>query len=166
MIDEEGFRLNVGIILANKENLLFWGRRVGQDAWQFPQGGVNENETIEQALYRELHEEVGLEQKDVSIIAESKGLLSYRLPPRLVRADKPLCIGQKQKWYLLRLESTDDAIALERSHKPEFDGWAWVKYWYPLHQVVAFKREVYRQALTEFSQVLLGTKQDIKFDSF
>ncbi len=166
MIDEEGFRLNVGIVLVNQQNLLFWGRRVGQDAWQFPQGGVNEGESIEDALYRELNEEVGLEKKDVSILTQTKEFLSYRLPPRLVRADKPMCIGQKQKWYLLKLTSDDDAINLEKTGKPEFDGWTWVSHWYPLHQVVAFKREVYRQALSEFSEVLIGNNRSITFDSF
>lgn len=164
VIDEDGFRHNVGIILANDQNKLFWGRRVGQDAWQFPQGGVNENEAVEDTLYRELHEEVGLERKDVEIIASTNDWLSYRLPPRLVRSDRPLCVGQKQKWYLLRLVSSENAIQLDKTAKPEFDGWAWVSYWFPLHQVVAFKREVYRQALCEFSEILLGSKKNIQYD--
>lgn len=155
MIDDDGFRLNVGIILANKHKKLFWGKRVGQEAWQFPQGGVNDDETEEQTLFRELKEEVGLDQQDVSIIARSKNWLKYKLPKRLIRLDSsPICLGQKQLWYLLMLESDPKRIDLNRCHKPEFDNWYWVNYWFPLHQVVDFKREVYRQALLEFFPVL------------
>lgn len=156
MIDEDGYRLNVGIILANtQDKRLFWGKRVGQDAWQFPQGGVHEQETEEQTLFRELKEEIGLEERDVSILACSKNWLKYKLPKRLIRIDSsPVCVGQKQMWFLLKLESDAKYIKLDRSIKPEFDAWRWVNYWFPLHQVVAFKREVYRQALLEFYPVL------------
>lgn len=153
MIDENGFRLNVGIILTNKIGELFWARRVGQEAWQFPQGGVHENETLQDALYRELHEEVGVNANQVTLLAESRHWFSYRLPKRLVRDGQPTCIGQKQKWYLLRLLGEDQEIKLDASIKPEFDHWRWVSYWYPLHQVVAFKKEVYRQALLEFAPI-------------
>ena len=157
MIDESGFRLNVGIILCNDAGQLFWGRRVGQDAWQFPQGGLHEQENLEQTLFRELHEEVGLRAKDVEIIAESKQWLSYLLPERLVRVDtKPICIGQKQKWFLLRLTGDESAINLHDNIKPEFDHWRWVSYWFPLQQVVAFKREVYRQVLNEFQPFVMN----------
>lgn len=157
MIDESGFRLNVGIILTNSQGQLFWGQRVGQDAWQFPQGGLQDQETLQQTLYRELHEEVGLKPEDVEVIAESKQWISYLLPERLVRVDtKPICIGQKQKWFLLRLLSDDNAIKLHENIKPEFDSWRWVSYWYPLHQVVAFKREVYRHALNEFQPYVMN----------
>ena len=156
MIDDDGFRLNVGIILSNEQGQLFWGRRVGQEAWQFPQGGMQEDETWENALYRELEEEVGLEAKDVMILSESQQWLSYRLPKRLVRGHThPVCIGQKQKWFLLKLVSEDQRIKLDMSLKPEFDHWRWVNYWFPLCQVVAFKREVYRQALLEFAPVIM-----------
>jgi len=101
VIDSDGFRPNVGIILTNDQGQLLWARRVGgQDAWQFPQGGINDRETAEQALYRELHEEVGLRPHDVEILASTRGWLRYRLPERLVRHNShPLCVGQKQKWY-------------------------------------------------------------------
>lgn len=152
MIDSDGFRPNVGIILANAQGQVLWARRIGQDAWQFPQGGINTDETPEQALYRELHEEVGLEPPDVEIISCTRGWLRYRLPKRMVRHNShPVCIGQKQKWFLLRLLSDDRAVSMDHSPKPEFDGWRWVSYWYPLGQVVPFKREVYRRALKELS---------------
>ncbi len=153
MIDNDGFRPNVGIILTNDRGQLLWARRVGgQDAWQFPQGGINANETPEQALYRELHEEIGLYPHDVEILACTRGWLRYRLPTRLVRHNShPLCVGQKQKWFLLRLRSDDSQISLNNGGRAEFDDWRWVSYWYPLGKVVAFKRDVYRRALKELS---------------
>lgn len=158
MIDKDGYRANVGIILTNDAGQLLWARRVGgQDAWQFPQGGINENETPEQALYRELGEEVGLAQSDVQLLASTQGWLRYRLPKRFVRwGQDPLCIGQKQKWFLLRLLAQDEAVNLnsEAEARPEFDHWQWVSYWYPLGKVVAFKREVYRRALKELASPL------------
>lgn len=153
MIDAEGFRPNVGIIITNSHGQLLWARRVGgQDAWQFPQGGIQRNESPEQALLRELHEEVGLSESDVNVIATTRGWLRYRLPKHLLRhQSSPLCIGQKQKWFLLELTSNDDAICLTTSEKAEFDHWQWVSYWYPLDQVIAFKRDVYRRALKELA---------------
>lgn len=153
MIDAEGFRPNVGIILTNDVGQLFWARRVnGQDAWQFPQGGINEDETPQQALFRELYEEVGLTQEHVELIACTRGWLRYRLPKRLIRqGNVPLCIGQKQKWFLLRLKAHESEIDLARFGHAEFDHWRWVSYWYPLGKVVAFKRDVYRRALKELS---------------
>ena len=152
MIDSEGFRANVGIMLANARGEVLWARRVGQDAWQFPQGGIQDGETPQQALFRELKEEIGLTEKDVEIIGSTRGWLRYRLPQRLLRHDsKPLCIGQKQKWYLLRMLSDDQAVSFDNDEKPEFDGWRWVSYWYPLGQVISFKREVYRRALKELA---------------
>lgn len=152
VIDQEGFRANVGIILANGKGKVFWARRVGQDAWQFPQGGIAENETPEQAMYRELYEEIGLRPEHVKIVASTKGWLRYRLPKRLLRHNsEPLCIGQKQKWFLLHYQSTDDAVRLDLHEKPEFDHWNWVSYWYPVDRVVSFKRGVYSRALKELS---------------
>lgn len=155
MIDSNGFRLNVGIILVGPENRLFLARRVGQDAWQFPQGGIQKNETLYQALYRELHEEVGLEQKDVAILACSRHWLKYRLPPKFVRHDvQPVCIGQKQKWFMLKLISDEANVQLNCTETPEFDEWRWVDYWDPLKRVIDFKKAVYRRALKEFSTLL------------
>ncbi|HQV79350.1 MAG: RNA pyrophosphohydrolase [Agitococcus sp.] len=153
MIDAEGFRPNVGIILTNDAGQVLWARRHGHDAWQFPQGGIHTGETPEQAMYRELWEEIGLEKHHVKILAQTRGWLRYRLPRRYVRYENPppVCIGQKQKWFLLGLASTDDDINLTHCHPPEFDDWQWVSYWYPLNQVVSFKREVYRKALQELA---------------
>lgn len=152
MIDEHGYRPNVGIILCNDKGQVLWARRIGQDAWQFPQGGIKQGESPEKALYRELMEEIGLEARDVQILGCTRGWLRYRLPRRMIRHDnKPVCVGQKQKWFLLRLVSDESRINVKASDKPEFDGWDWVSYWFPLGRVVAFKRDVYRRAMTELA---------------
>ena len=145
----------MGIILCNTEKKVLWARRIGQNAWQFPQGGIKRDETPEDALYRELWEEVGLVPDKVELLAATQDWLRYRLPKGLIRSDeKPLCVGQKQVWFLLQLAGNEDDVRLDRGDKPEFDGWRWVDYWYPLKEVVAFKRDVYSQALNEFAPVL------------
>ena len=155
MIDLQGYRANVGIVLFNDTGRLFWCKRCGQDAWQFPQGGIAEHESPEEALYRELEEETGLGLADVKVVAQSRDWLKYRLPPHLVRRRSfPKCIGQKQRWFLLRMLADESRINLEYSQNPEFDGWAWVDYWKPMREVVFFKRNVYKRALTEFAPVL------------
>jgi len=152
VIDSDGFRPNVGIVLANPKGQVLWARRIGQQAWQFPQGGIKEHENAEEALFRELKEEVGLSPSDVNVLAMTKGWLRYRLPKHLLRHNsKPMCIGQKQKWFLLQMLSPDERVDFRFSDKPEFDHWQWVSYWYPVSQVVLFKRDVYRRALNELA---------------
>lgn len=150
MIDSKGFRPNVGIVICNSRGQLLWAKRIGQDAWQFPQGGIHQGESLQDALYRELEEEVGLAPEDVEIISSTDGWLYYELPKNLIRQhSNPVCIGQKQKWYLLKLRADEERINLSTNGAPEFDDWQWVSFWYPLSQVIDFKREVYRQALKE-----------------
>ncbi|MFY9178540.1 MAG: RNA pyrophosphohydrolase [Venatoribacter sp.] len=162
MIDEQGYRPNVGIILCNDQGQVLWARRIGQNAWQFPQGGIKEGESPEAALFRELHEEVGLRQEQVQILGCTRGWLRYRLPKRMVRyGSKPLCIGQKQKWFLLKLIDQDSAINVQATDSPEFDGWDWVSYWFPLGSVVSFKREVYRRAMTELAPRIVKLQRKI-----
>jgi putative (di)nucleoside polyphosphate hydrolase len=159
LIDSEGYRANVGIIIFNDYGQLFWARRIGQDAWQFPQGGIAYAESPEQAVYRELCEETGLTKKDVQIVAQTQGWLRYNLPEHLVRRYKhPVCIGQKQKWFMLRLLTTDESISFNHNMRPEFDIWKWTDYWTPLGEVISFKQEVYRQALEFFEPILLNQK--------
>lgn len=140
-------------MVANDRGQLLWARRVGgRNAWQFPQGGIQDKETPEQALYRELEEEIGLTEASVEILGVTRGWLRYRLPKRFVRkGQSPVCIGQKQKWFLLRMLEDDGAVRLDGNDKPEFDHWRWVSYWYPLNQVIPFKREVYRRAMKELA---------------
>lgn len=161
MIDNEGFRANVGIIICNKVGQIFWARRYNQHSWQFPQGGIDQGETAEQAMYRELYEEVGLTKNDVKILAVSRNWLRYKLPKRLVRqGNDPVCIGQKQKWFLLTMTCEEKAVNLAASGHPEFDDWRWVSYWYPIRNVVAFKRDVYRRVLKEFSNLAMNAHRN------
>ena len=158
MIDKHGYRANVGIILINKHQEVFWGGRIGQpDAWQFPQGGIDENETPEETLYRELYEEVGLTADQVKILGQTKKWLTYRLPRKYMRFhSKPLCIGQKQKWFLLEVQAAEEEINFNRVGSPEFDRWCWVDYWYPVEHVIEFKSKVYKRALEEFKPIVFG----------
>ena len=153
MVDADGFRPNVGIVITNRRSQVLWARRVGgHDAWQFPQGGINDGESVEQALFRELFEEVGLQRDDVAIIGRTKGWLRYRLPRRLRRHNStPGFVGQKQKWFLLEMLGDEAAIDMNCGPKAEFDDWRWVSYWFLLNQVVDFKRDVYRRALVELA---------------
>src|SRR5690606_12085001 len=148
VIDSDRFRPNVGIILTNGSGQVLWARRIGQGAWKSPQGGIRSDEDPKQALYRELQEEVGVEPSDVGILGCNRGWRRYRLPQRLLRRhSQPICVGQKQKWFLLRLTCAVERVCMTRTAKPEFDGWRWVSYWYPLGQVVSFKRDVYRRPM-------------------
>jgi len=152
VIVEQGYRPNEGIIFCNGEGQVLWAKRIGQNAWQFPQGGIKRGESPEKALYRELAEEVGLQREHVEILGCTRGWLRYRLPRRMVRYDsRPVCVGQKQKWYLLKLIGKESDINLAATGKPEFDGWNWVSYWFPLGEVVSFKRDVYRRAMAELA---------------
>jgi putative (di)nucleoside polyphosphate hydrolase len=152
VVDKDGFRANVAMVISDGRGKLFWAKRLGQQAWQFPQGGVSAGESAEQALFRELYEEVGLESSDVKIIQRTKKWLRYHIPPQMQRKkSKPLCIGQKQKWFYLQLTGDSAKVRFDATGSPEFDGWEWVNYWYPIKSVVPFKRNVYRNALIEFA---------------
>jgi len=150
VIDRDGFRANVGIVLMQHDGRLFIGRRSGGKGWQFPQGGMRHGEQAEAALFRELHEEIGLAAADVQILGQTRGWLRYRLPERFVRRDSmPVCVGQKQSWFLLRLKRPDTAFRFDVTGEPEFDRWRWVDYWQPVREVIYFKRTVYIRALHE-----------------
>ena len=155
MLDREGFRPNVGIILLNQRNQVFWGKRIRTHSWQFPQGGIDRGETPEQAMYRELHEEVGLHPQHVRIVARTRDWLRYEVPDRFIRRDaRGHYKGQKQIWYLLQLTGQDWHLNLRATSHPEFDAWRWNDYWVPLEVVVDFKRSVYEMALTELVRFL------------
>ena len=157
MIDNEGYRPNVGIIILNDNNKVLWAKRVAEDAWQFPQGGINKGESPEVAMYRELMEEVGLSSDHIQIIGKTKNWLRYDVPSQWLRRDGSSHYkGQKQIWFLLKFIGKDSDVFLTNSEKPEFDSWRWDDYWSPLNQVVDFKREVYEKALTELSDYLKG----------
>lgn len=155
MLDKNGYRPNVGIILLNRHNQVFWGKRIREQAWQFPQGGINPGETPEQALFRELHEETGLQSEHVKVLGRTRDWLRYDVPNRWVRREwRGHYRGQKQIWFMLRLLGQESDIVLDATGDPEFDAWRWSDYWSPLDKVIEFKRAVYQKALTELSRLL------------
>ncbi len=150
MIDTEGYRANVGIIMVNVDGSLFWAKRIGENAWQFPQGGIHQSESAEQAVFRELHEEVGVTKDAVEVIGCTQDWLRYQIPDHLIRRHQiPCCIGQKQRWFLLRFIGDESDVCLDTSDKPEFDQWRWIDQIEPARSVISFKRKVYAEALKE-----------------
>ena len=154
-IDDEGVRANVGIILTDDRGKLMIAGRVGSKGWQFPQGGMLHGEDAEQAMYRELQEEVGLEPCDVEILGATSDWLRYRLPDKYIRRNStPLCIGQKQRWFMLRLAASPDKLRFDLGEEPEFDRARWVDFWRPVNEVIYFKRRVYACALHELGSTV------------
>lgn len=155
MLDREGYRPNVGIILLNSRNEVFWGKRVREHSWQFPQGGIDQGESPVEAMYRELFEEIGLKPEHVKIVGRTRDWLRYDVPRRWIKREyRQTYRGQKQIWFLLRLVGRDTDVCLRATDHPEFDAWRWSSYWVPLGAVIEFKREVYQQALLELSRLV------------
>ncbi|MDR2614113.1 MAG: RNA pyrophosphohydrolase [Candidatus Accumulibacter sp.] len=155
MLDREGYRPNVGIILCNAKNEVFWGKRIHEHSWQFPQGGIKRGETPEQAMYRELHEEIGLLPEHVNVLGRTREWLRYDVPIYWVKREwRGSYRGQKQIWFLLRLTGRDSDVSLRATDHPEFDAWRWNDYWVPLDSVIEFKRQVYERALNELARFL------------
>ena len=154
LVDKDGFRANVAMVISNGRGQILLAKRVGQKAWQFPQGGIDQGESAQQALFRELYEEVGLKSEDVKIVQQCKRWLRYHIPEKMQRKNvTPRCIGQKQRWFFLQLVGDQKKIDFNATGHPEFDAWEWVSYWYHINQVVSFKQNVYRQALAEFEPI-------------
>ena len=148
------YRNGVGILLLNAQNLVFVAKRIDMrsEAWQMPQGGMDEGETPLQSALRELEEETGTNKAE--ILQESKDWLTYDLPPELI----PIIWGgkyrgQKQKWFAMRFAGTDADINIQTEH-PEFSEWKWV----PLHSlpdlIVPFKHTLYTQIVAEFQNLI------------
>src|SRR5699024_8685562 len=164
MLDSEGYRPNVGIILANRKNQVFWGKRVKEHACQFPQGGIQRDESPEQAMYRELYEADWLHPEHVRILGRSKTCLRYDVHTLFVgRESRGRYCGQKQIWFLLRLIGQDSDVSLRATPTPEFDAWRWSHYWVPLDAVIHYKREVYFQALNELSEHLFKHPSETRY---
>lgn len=150
MIDEDGYRPNVASVIINKDNKILWAKRVNEDNWQFPQGGIQKGETPEQAMYREVYEEVGLSKNSFEILGRSSDWLRYDVPEKFVKTYwQGRYKGQKQIWFLLKFIGADDLINLNLHDSPEFDDWKWENFWFPLKEVVDFKKDVYSTALNE-----------------
>ena len=151
---KDGYRRGVGIIVCNVQGQVLWARRTRHDGWQFPQGGVEGRETVEAAAFRELYEEVGLQPVHVRMAGRTREWLHYDVPKRYTATSRVTFLGQKQIWFLMQLVGKDGDVCLNRVAEPEFDKWCWVDYWEPAERIVAFKRDVYRQALRELEPFL------------
>ena len=148
--NNEGYRPNVAMVVINSMNKVLICRRKNTRTWQFPQGGIDNGEDIKKAMYRELSEEVGLGKDDVNLVGESEGTITYDIPKTIrskVLGGK--FKGQEQKWFLLKLKKDNNEIKLDNEAFPEFDEYEWVSFWQPLNRIVDFKREAYREALSE-----------------
>jgi putative (di)nucleoside polyphosphate hydrolase len=167
MLDRDGYRPNVAIVLVNAKNQVFWGKRIREHSWQFPQGGINPGESPEQAMLRELNEEVGLRPEHVKVLGRTREWLRYDVPAHWVRREwRGSYRGQKQIWFLVRLLGRESDVDLRTTDHPEFDAWRWSDYWVPLDVVIEFKRDVYRRALVELERYLghrAGSRRDRLF---
>ncbi len=162
MLDREGYRPNVGIILVNYENKVFWGKRIRESFWQFPQGGIKKGESLNQAMYRELQEELGLLPEHVQILGRTNDWIRYTVPECYIRQDaRGYYKGQKQIWFVLRLLCSETKINLRATKHPEFDAWKWVSYNISLDSVIEFKRGVYRHVLDEMRSVVFKKTRSI-----
>jgi len=155
---DDGYRPNIGIVLMNRFGKVLWARRAGRDGWQFPQGGVEHHESLEDALFRELYEEVGLQDCHVSLLAHTSRWMRYDLPRNFLRrarqrGDRKFR-GQKQIWCLLALNGDDSLVSLSATKKPEFDMWVWTDWWSAVQQIVDFKRPVYESVWLELNPLL------------
>ncbi len=167
MIDSKGYRPNVGIILCNDDGRVFWAKRKGANSWQFPQGGIDPDEDPETAMFRELWEETGLQAEHVELLGRTRYWLRYKLPEKYIRKKSlPLCVGQKQIWFILRLTAAEDKVRFDCGEKPEFDGWKWVDFWEPLDDVIYFKRKVYKKAMSELGTILIEENIPVDAESF
>lgn len=156
---DDGYRPNIGIVLMNRFGKVLWARRASRDGWQFPQGGIKRNESLEDALFRELYEEVGLADHQVNMLAHTSGWLRYDLPGHYRRRVRPQrrgapFRGQKQIWCLLALLDDDSEVCLSATRKPEFDKWVWTEWWSAVQQIVDFKRPVYESVWSELNPFL------------
>jgi putative (di)nucleoside polyphosphate hydrolase len=164
MLDREGYRPNVGIILVNQKNEVFWGKRIREHAWQFPQGGIMHGESPAQAMFRELHEEVGLHPDHVQVLGRTRDWLRYDVPDTFIRREsRGHYKGQKQIWFLLKMLGRDADVCLRATPHPEFDAWRWSPYWVSLEAVIDFKREVYTLALNELAPLIFRRTHETRF---
>ncbi|MDB5480968.1 MAG: pyrophosphohydrolase [Caulobacteraceae bacterium] len=156
-LDLTRFRPNVGIVLARHDGKVWLGRRAdtpGPRNWQFPQGGVDEGESLEEAARRELHEETGA--RSVSLLGRTEEWLAYRFPEGYRRSKAARgWLGQKQIWFAFRFTGDDGEFDLARHHQVEFDRWRWADLDEALDSVADFKRETYRHVIEKFRTLIV-----------
>jgi putative (di)nucleoside polyphosphate hydrolase len=152
------YRPCVGVMLVNADGRVFVGKRIDNkegDAWQMPQGGVDEGEDLRQAALRELGEETGIRDDLVTIIAQTRDELLYDIPDKLIgNLWGGKYRGQRQSWFLARFGGTDTDIRLDAHNPPEFCEWKWVAPETLPDLIVPFKRRVYRSVLEEFRDLI------------
>ena len=147
MIKKDAYRPCVAMLIIRDGRVLIFQRQ--NLGWQVPQGGIDKDESSEQAMWRELKEETNISPQCAQLIDQTEDYLYYTIPPKYHQKQKVSMIGQKQTWFLLNMTGDDNNISLNNMHKPEFIAWNWVSYWHPLTQIISFKREVYLQAFQE-----------------
>jgi putative (di)nucleoside polyphosphate hydrolase len=148
------YRAGVGMMLLNKKNQAFVGQRIKEttEAWQMPQGGIDEGEDTFKAALRELKEEIGTD--NVELLAETKDWLYYDLPQEIAsRLWNGNYIGQKQKWFLLRYLGKDEEINIT-TEIPEFSTWQWINVDILPSLIVPFKKELYEKVIAEFKPII------------
>ena len=148
-------RNGVGIVLLNKENKIFVGKRVDNPSnfWQMPQGGVDNGENFLDAAYRELKEETGI-KKNVELIQEIEGTMTYELPDHLLGVVwKGKFKGQKQKWFLMRYEGNNSDINI-KTENPEFLDWKWIDLNMITDVVVDFKLHIYKELKEKINKII------------
>jgi len=160
-MNDKSYRKNVGLIVLDQNNQLLICRRKGKKTWQFPQGGIDANESPIKAAYRELYEEVGIKKNQVKIIQKSKYWYRYDLPEKYKPWPKSLknFKGQTQKWYMLKA-NVELEINLLNEVPQEFVEYKWSAYWHALASVVPFKQDVYRNVLSEFLPAYIQLHND------
>jgi len=155
-IEKLPYRLGTGIVVFNADGKVLMGeRRDFPGSWQFPQGGIDAGEEPWAGAQRELYEEVGIAPDKISLLAESADWLTYDFPDGAT--GHPIYgkhIGQKQKWFAVRFLGTDADIKLDAHHAPEFARTEWKNLSDAPDLIVAFKKDLYRQLVKEFSPLV------------
>ena len=153
-LSELPLRSGVGIIVLNKNNKVFVAKRIDnpKNFWQMPQGGVDEGEDFLKAAYRELEEETSI--KNVELIKELEGTITYELPDRLLGIIwKGRYRGQKQKWFLMRFRGEEEEINI-KTKNPEFLDWKWIELDQITEVVVDFKLHVYKELKEKIKKII------------
>jgi len=150
------YRPCAGVMLLNRAGKVFVGQRIDTtvEAWQMPQGGIDEGEDAEQAAIRELGEEIGVTPDKVALVAVAPHELYYDLPPDLIgKVWKGKWRGQRQRWFLYRFLGQDSDIDIATEH-PEFNAWRWIDPADLPRVIVPFKKALYEQVLAAFAEHL------------
>jgi len=161
--EELPYRKGVGLMILNKELKVFVGMRIDskQEAWQMPQGGVDEGEDLIDAALREMEEETGT--RNANIIAETKNWYSYDLPDYLIpKLWNGKYRGQNQKWFLLQFQGEDNEFNISSGKNAEFIQWRWSKIEDLPNIIIGFKRDLYISVIEEFRDNIIALKKDAK----